>query len=247
MWGRELTADIGDECSPRAAEEEASAAWRDAARMASATALAGSRSGAWLLTDARGRPLAVSDAAQALLTTNLDVLRRYPRQLQSPSHPHLLADCLARAHATGSAAAALPRGHRLPLTMRCERLFDAAASGRVHLLITLRDPEAEALDQGLAQAMFGLTRAEARVAAALVGGQGTDQIAHALGVQTNTVLAHIKRTLTKTGATRQVELVSLLLRSAAMVTTAELATPANAGKCAGKDAHLACMGNDSRR
>lgn len=177
---------------------------------------AGPWGGAWLLTDTHGRTLTTSEAAQSLLAANPGVLRWHHRWLRSPAHPTLLAGCLARALATGRAAAALPRDHRLPLTLRCTRLPPARSTGQVRLLVTLRDPETEGLNPELAQAMFGLTPAEARVAAALANGHSTEQIALGLGVQTNTVLAHIKRVLTKTGAARQVELVSLLLRSAAM-------------------------------
>ena len=57
---------------------------------------------------------------------------------------------------------------------------------------------------------FGITAAEARVAALLLDGRRVPEIAAALRVQDNTVRAHLKSIFRKTGATSQVSLLALL-------------------------------------
>lgn len=61
------------------------------------------------------------------------------------------------------------------------------------------------------QGLYGLTRAEARLAAELVRGHTLEQAASDKGVSLNTVRTHLKRVFAKTGTTRQADLVSLLL------------------------------------
>jgi DNA-binding CsgD family transcriptional regulator len=63
--------------------------------------------------------------------------------------------------------------------------------------------------------LFGLTRAEGAVAAALGRGSALDEIADDLGVGPATVRSHLKRILAKTGTHRQAEAAALLARSVA--------------------------------
>lgn len=79
----------------------------------------------------------------------------------------------------------------------------------------LCDPHEAHIDAVAVQALFGLTPAEADVALRLAAGWQPLQIAAQLGVQPNTVAAHLKRTLIKTGAGRQAALVALLHGSVA--------------------------------
>jgi DNA-binding CsgD family transcriptional regulator len=72
---------------------------------------------------------------------------------------------------------------------------------------SLRIETAEPVLQGL----YGLTRAEARLAAQLVRGQTLEQAAADQGVSLNTVRTHLKRIFVKTDTARQADLVSLLL------------------------------------
>lgn len=69
------------------------------------------------------------------------------------------------------------------------------------------------LDPRRLQSRFGLTPAEARVAAGLAAGASTAELAERFGVQVNTVHAHLKRALAKTQCARQTQLVSLVWRS----------------------------------
>lgn len=72
---------------------------------------------------------------------------------------------------------------------------------------TQRIETAEPVLRGL----YGLTRAEARLAADLVRGHTLEQAAAERGVSLNTVRTHLKRVFAKTGTSRQADLVSLLL------------------------------------
>ena len=86
----------------------------------------------------------------------------------------------------------------------------AGGSGPVALLVIV-DPElsrpidAEALRQG-----YGLTRKEAALAMALAGGETVARAAERLGIRYETARTHLRRILSKTQTSRQVELVALL-------------------------------------
>jgi DNA-binding CsgD family transcriptional regulator len=59
--------------------------------------------------------------------------------------------------------------------------------------------------------LYGLSRAEARVAALLARGQRLDQIAETLGLTYETVRKHVKQIFSKTGTDRQAELVRTIV------------------------------------
>jgi DNA-binding CsgD family transcriptional regulator len=61
--------------------------------------------------------------------------------------------------------------------------------------------------------LFGLTRTEASVAAALGRGASLENIAANMGIGLATVRSHLKRILAKTGTHRQAETAALLARS----------------------------------
>lgn len=81
-------------------------------------------------------------------------------------------------------------------------------------MILAVDPESQAA--GLADVLidlFGLSKAEARVAAALAEGKTLPMIAEMNGVKLSTVQTQLKRALDKTGARRQTDLVALVSRA----------------------------------
>ena len=87
-----------------------------------------------------------------------------------------------------------------PLLDRGRETWDG---GRIGVL-TVADPAAmPAVDLNLLMEFFEITWAEAEVAAALGRGQSTAKIAECRGVQVNTVHAHIKSIIRKTGCTGQ--------------------------------------------
>jgi DNA-binding CsgD family transcriptional regulator len=78
------------------------------------------------------------------------------------------------------------------------------------LLVT--DPErARPADDGHFQALYGLTKAEARIAHALLDADRLADVAENLGVTLSTVRTHLQRAFEKTDTRRQSELVRLLL------------------------------------
>jgi DNA-binding CsgD family transcriptional regulator len=70
---------------------------------------------------------------------------------------------------------------------------------------------------GVLREFFSLTQAEARTASMLVQGQSIEEIATAMGVGIETVRTHVRRALSKTGTSRQGELIALVLRSVPFV------------------------------
>ncbi|MGZ5234400.1 MAG: helix-turn-helix transcriptional regulator [Burkholderiales bacterium] len=69
--------------------------------------------------------------------------------------------------------------------------------------------------------LFGLTRTEAAITAALVEGYGLEQIAARFHVGLGTVRSHLKTILSKTGTHRQAQLVALVSRSVASLASGE--------------------------
>lgn len=108
----------------------------------------------------------------------------------------------------------------MPLVLEVAPLGPASGTfgeNRPAVLVFIRDPEAP-LEVTRLRDLFGLTRTEASVAAALGRGQSMDDIATEMGIGIGTARTHLKRILTKTGMHRQAQLVALLVRS--MTTTA---------------------------
>jgi len=117
-------------------------------------------------------------------------------------------------HAGWGTSVALPRSSQcrpvlvtvLPLPRRVSDL-----PGDAGTVLFIDDPERRLPDDGgWLREMFGLTCAEARVAARLADGLSLAEIADEAGVQVNSVRFHVKRVLQKTATRRQAELVRLL-------------------------------------
>lgn len=110
---------------------------------------------------------------------------------------------------------ALPRDGRLPLMAYPLKLSDLGANpfaaGRAFVVLVdpeerRRPPEAALRD------VFGLTVAEARLAARLACGEALETIADDLRITKETARFHLKRVFAKTGVRRQAELVALFAR-----------------------------------
>lgn len=88
-------------------------------------------------------------------------------------------------------------------------------------VLFLSDPDLHPVpDANLLSRCYGLTLAEARLAAALVSGASPNDYSQAQGVSQNTVKTQLKRIFSKTGVQRQAELVKLLLASPATLAPA---------------------------
>jgi DNA-binding CsgD family transcriptional regulator/PAS domain-containing protein len=84
--------------------------------------------------------------------------------------------------------------------------------------IYVRDPEANAdVGSDLVRQLFDLTPAEAAVARRLTAGLSLEDVAAALDISRNTARAHLRSIFSKSGITRQTELVRLMLNSAAVL------------------------------
>ena len=84
--------------------------------------------------------------------------------------------------------------------------------------VFVRDPEGRAqAPHEVVQQMFGLTPAEATLAMQLANGLSLDEAAEALDIMRNTARAHLRAIFSKTGVTRQTELVRLVLNSVAIL------------------------------
>jgi DNA-binding CsgD family transcriptional regulator len=87
------------------------------------------------------------------------------------------------------------------------------AEERPAVVVFLNDPdrETEPREEALRR-LFGLTKAETKVASLLLAGNSVDQCAELLGVSIHTARIHLKRVLSKTGTGRQAELMRLAMR-----------------------------------
>ena len=107
------------------------------------------------------------------------------------------------------------RGRPLSITVapvRSERLslFDSGPS----VLVCVSDPDADvAIPERRLRDLFGLSRAEARVALQLLDGRDPREAAEKLGLSFYTVRGHLVRMFDKTGTGRQSELIRLMMRA----------------------------------
>ncbi len=102
----------------------------------------------------------------------------------------------------------------VPLT--AAGLAAAGLSPAPTVLLLVTDPEAKAQTPppAVLREAFGLTPAEAEVAARAARGEGMQAAAEALGISSGTARLHLHRVFEKTGAHRQAELAALLARLA---------------------------------
>ncbi|WP_208114881.1 helix-turn-helix transcriptional regulator [Roseateles toxinivorans] len=199
-----------------------------------------------LLLDLQMHLLSCSDGARAVLAANAEVLGLLRGRLVARGQQASLAEQLVAGQSL-----TLTRKGRPSLSVLAQIITDSQDQP-LAVLATLVDPMNQRMDRRLLPGLFGLTTTEARIAAALADGQGTHQIAAELGVQLNTVHAHVKKLLAKTHTQRQVQLVSLLWRSVSVLTAhpprlsmSDLLPPRVAGEPPRGDAPDANSGNDA--
>ena len=169
--------------------------------------------------DAAGRVLALSVAAERLASegTRLRLVHGQivPVEASAQAALHAAIAATARERAPGNGPIVLrdaegggallvetspvPRSHPIGLGVAVLVIVRESSDDR------LRAAEA-------ARALFGLTPAEAAVAAQLVHGRTVAAIAEAADISIGTVRTHVKRIFDKAGVHSQIELVSLLAR-----------------------------------
>jgi DNA-binding CsgD family transcriptional regulator len=153
------------------------------------------------LTIKGGRLCALDRTSDALLQTMLDQHLKY-----GESHKQWRRQALG-----------IKRDDRRSLIVRAVTIDPAVRHeiDNAAVVLMLVDPEdcAEPSD-AILQQVFGMTKAEARIANRLLCGESIQEIAEATRVSVGTVRSQMKALFVKTGTHRQAELVALLTRLA---------------------------------
>ena len=179
-----------------------------------------------LLVDCEARPITLNGPAERLLARNDGLALTNGRvaaaaRLQHDRLIRLIANAANTSgrerEASGSTAIARPSG-RLPLVLMVSPLHRSvlpnADPGCGIAAILVKDPEANSkVSADELSAVYGLTPAEARVAALIVNGFCLIDVTHKLGISKNTARSHMKRIYAKTGVQRAAELVRLVANS----------------------------------
>lgn len=196
-----------------ARERDAALAWMDC------------WSDATFVLDAQGGLVIANLMAERLLRSGeLLALRNGRLRPARHSEPDWLSPVLAalaiegRSRGEATRCVALPRrgGHSLHAVLTT--LPDPpgrSREGQLRIALVLRDLQQAlpSFDPGQLRDLFGFTAAEARVANALLSGRTVEDIASAGQVRRDTVRAHVKRMLAKTGTRRQSDLQKLLVKA----------------------------------
>lgn len=102
--------------------------------------------------------------------------------------------------------------HRAPFQERSE------GKCRPAVVVFVRDPERKtSAPQEMLRQLFGFTPAEAALAMQLANGFSLEEAGETLNIRYNTVKAHLRAIFSKTGVTRQGELVHMLCTSVAFL------------------------------
>ena len=114
----------------------------------------------------------------------------------------------------GTAVAVARASGRPPVLFEYLSPLTSAAGSAMHLLSMLDTGQPPSVDADRLALAFGLTRAEARLMAALADGQTMQAVAHRQGVTVATVRTHLESVYAKTGARRQAQVVRLAMACA---------------------------------
>ena len=179
-----------------------------------------------ILADGRGRVLVANQRAREILrecdglTCDRGVLRA-ARGQESTELMKMIGGAAKTSARTGLSSGGVlvlgrPSGKRaFQLTISPMPVLDERGLANQPLAVVfIVDPErAFEPDVALMRRLYGLTRAEGEVARLLVDGWTLQEIADLLCVSINTVRFHVKQLFSKTGTTRQSELLRVLLSS----------------------------------
>jgi DNA-binding CsgD family transcriptional regulator/PAS domain-containing protein len=168
-----------------------------------------------LVLNEQGKVLAANSLIEAL--SAYVQWRAFDRvSLKDKVADKLLCDAIAAVDGAGggvrsfpvrdTGAEAMMVAHLIPIRLSARDIFVRCAAALVLTPVTM--PRAPPI--ALVQSLFDLTPAEARVARSLASGETVETIASAQGVSQNTIRAHVRGVLEKTGCNRQVDVVSLL-------------------------------------
>ena len=165
-----------------------------------------------VMVDEDVRPIFANRAALALIDTG-----RLPLSRKATLHRADPIEGIRRAiaafagvgpHATVSCRVGDP-----PLMCTVAKLPQSSADQRVHAFLFVTDPKRMRTTRPGDLAGLGLTRAEAAFAVEFANGHRLQTCADRLGISTSTAKTHLKRLFEKTGASRQADLMRLILTS----------------------------------
>lgn len=179
----------------------------------------------WL--DDNLRLLDINAAGRRVLALHADLLVVEGGVLQVRTDAPQWPAALALARCGQRAAVALPTPHRPLLSLLLCPGMATEPPGQ--LLLLCRAQALQRIDTGTVRQLFDLTAREAEVISALAEGCTTAAIAAQMGVQTNTVQAHLKSAMAKIGVSRQAQLVSMLWRSVAALPRPDPSAEGDAG------------------
>lgn len=179
-----------------------------------------------VLLDRQGQIILVNQVARSLLATG-EVLRQEEgrlrarnasasRQLRKLIDNVLLCHEQSQPVASRAMSIDLPdgRGHLGVIVQTALQDMQWGLDRYPAVAVLLRDPtQTPQVPVDLARQMFGLTGAEAAVATQLVNGLSLDEAADALHISRNTAKTHLGRVFSKTGVSRQTELIRILLNA----------------------------------
>lgn len=169
-----------------------------------------------LVLDERGKVLAANNLIEAL-TGSVHWRAHDHVSLKDRAADQLLRAAVATIDAPGGSGVrsfpvrepesqATMVAHLIPIRYSARDVFVRCAA--VLVLSPIGTPQAPSVE--LVQSLFDLTPAEARIARSLASGKTVDDIASDGHISPNTIRTHIRGVLTKTGCTRQTDVVALL-------------------------------------
>ncbi len=181
-----------------------------------------------LLVDASGRVIRANAAAKAMLDNGDGIFLDNGRVAAAGSEilQKLIASCAQTCLSLGGPGGEfkIPREHsRSPLHVTVTPLRSKTQLADVPwigvevpvAIVTVRDPDVDCRRQEVnLRHRFGLTAAEARLAAEILKGDGRAAAARRRGISTATAKSHLSSIFEKTGTHRQAELIRLLLDAA---------------------------------
>lgn len=179
-----------------------------------------------IIVDENGKILQSNHAAEEILESSDGIRRvggnleaRYlpeNRQLQRMIKAAVSLSVQSEPSISEAMSVTRPSGKcSLGVVVRSIPVNEWAESGRrAAAAIFIRDPEAGSrAPYEVVRQLFNLTPSETALAMELVNGLSLDEAAEKLGVKRNTARAHLRAIFSKTGVTRQSELVRMLLNS----------------------------------
>lgn len=157
------------------------------------------RSAGALIAAQDGLRMSAGETLRASLPADTDALRRL-----------IAAACAGIADDDAPGLAIARDGDRRPLITLVLPLRDDRGPGRAAVFVADTENQPLPMPEAIGR-MFGVSRAEARLIHALVGGARLEEAAAQCGVTPSTARSYLKQVFEKTNTNRQAELIKLIL------------------------------------